>query len=69
MWLVFNESGMSEREQELGRTEKGKELEDQDNFDRFRDHQQEDLVEDELDDNFWIKVKKVWNLLKDNCCG
>lgn len=56
---------MSEREQELGRTEKGKELEDQDNFDRFRDHQQED----ELDDNFWIKVKKVRNLLKDNCCG
>lgn len=69
MWLVFNESGMSEREQELGRTEKGKELEDQDNFDRFRDHQQEDLVEDELDDNFWIKVKKVWNLLKYNFCG
>lgn len=69
MWLVFNESGMSEWEQELGRTEKGKELEDQDNFDRFRDHQQEDLVEDELDDNFWIKVKKVWNLLKYNFCG
>lgn len=50
---------MSEREQELGRTEKGKELEDQDNFDRFRDHQQEDDEDDELDDNFWIKVKKV----------
>lgn len=58
MWLLFNESRMSKREQELKCVEKGKELRDAEKIDRCLGLQQENF-EDELDDNFWIKVMKV----------
>ena len=49
---------MSKREQELKCVEKGKELRDVEKTDRSLGLQQENF-EDELDDNFWIKVMKV----------
>lgn len=58
MWLLFNESRMSKREQELKCVEKGKELRDVEKIDPCLGLQQENF-EDELDDNFWIKVMKV----------
>lgn len=58
MWLLFNESRMSKREQELKCVEKGKELRDVEKIDRCLGLQQVNF-EDELDDNFWIKVMKV----------
>ena len=67
MWLLFNESRMSKREQELKCVEKGKELRDVEKIDRCLGLQQENF-EDELDDNFWIKVMKVWCFLKVDLC-
>ena len=58
MWLLFNESRMIKREQELKCVEKGKELRDVEKIDCCLGLQQENF-EDELDDNFWIKVIKV----------
>ena len=49
---------MSKREQELKCVEKGKELREVEKIDRCLGLQQENF-EDELDDNFWIKVMKV----------
>ena len=61
MWLVLKESLMSKGEQELERAEKGKKLNEQgnqDEIDRCRDPQQADWLEDEFDEEFWIKVMR-----------
>ena len=57
MWLVLNDLGMSERERGLERAEKDNERGDQHEINRCRDHQRGDLIEDEFDEEFWIKVK------------
>lgn len=61
MWLVFEDSGMSKGEHELEHAEKDNEPGDQhpEIFDRCRDHQREYLLEDEFDEEFWLKVKQV----------
>lgn len=59
MWLLFNDLGMSEREKELRHTEKSNERGDKHEIYRCRDHNQEDLLDDEFDENFWIKVRIV----------
>ncbi|XP_066015291.1 uncharacterized protein [Pocillopora verrucosa] len=56
MWLVLNDLGMSERERGLERAEKDNERGDQHEINRCRDHQRGDLIEDEFDEEFWIKV-------------
>lgn len=61
MWLVFEDSGMSKGEHGLEHAEKDNEPGDQhpEIFDRCRDHQREYLLEDEFDEEFWLKVKQV----------
>lgn len=52
---------MSKGEQELERAEKGKKLNEQgnqDEIDRCRDPQRTDWLEDEFDEEFWIKVMR-----------
>ena len=70
MWLLFNDSGMSEREKELRHTEKSNERGDKHEIYRCRDHQQEDLLDDEFDEDFWIKVRIVtmWYMLSGEFC-
>lgn len=65
MWLVFEDSGMSKGEHGLEHAEKDNEPGDQhpEIFDRCRDHQREYLLEDEFDEEFWLKVKQVSTLI------
>lgn len=58
---MFEDSGMSKREHGLEHAEKHNEPGDQhpEIFDRCRDHQREYLLEDEFDEEFWLKVKQV----------
>ena len=60
MWLVFNDSGMNKGEQELGRAEKENERGDQPAIDCCRADKQ-DLVGEDFDEPFWIKVVKMLN--------
>lgn len=64
MWLVFEDSGMSKGEHGLEQAEKDNEPGDQhpEIFDRCRDHQREYLLEDEFDEEFWLKVNQFLRL-------
>ena len=75
MWLVFKDSGMSNGEHGLKRAEKDNEGRDQHRefFHRRRGHQGEYLLEDEYDEEFWIKVKEpvskfIWKFFREMYC-
>lgn len=58
MWLVLNELGMSKGEKVVGFAKKDNERGDPPEIGHCRDHQQ-DLLEDDFDVNFWVKVVKM----------
>lgn len=58
MWLVLNELGMSKGEKVVGFAKKDNERGDPPEIGHCCDHQQ-DLLEDDFDVNFWVKVVKM----------
>lgn len=64
MWLLYDNSRMSRGEPNLDRAENDSERGDQNEIDRRCDHQQDDLIRDQFDEEFWIKVKDLKYVLK-----
>ncbi|XP_058942651.2 uncharacterized protein [Pocillopora verrucosa] len=61
MWLLYDNSRMSRGEPNLDRAENDSERGDQNEIDRRCDHQQDDLIRDQFDEEFWIKVHEKQN--------
>ncbi|CAH3129400.1 unnamed protein product, partial [Pocillopora meandrina] len=61
MWLLYDNSRMSRGEPNLDRAENDSERGDQNEIDRCCDHQQDDLIRDQFDEEFWIKVHEKQN--------